>query len=199
MIPLQAALQPLSVATLPAAADFTGSLLRQGGKLWYSDGATWSDLALSGGGVLNNLTASAAPASGNDSTQGYAVGSRWLWAARGLEWVAVDVTPGAAVWETTGQWLTVGTMQGTTAVGALGRSVEGSEGVIAATATTAAFDRRRYATAATANARGSASVTTGRMFSSSVTVPRTLLRHRIFLPDASYGSGATPSALDILT
>jgi hypothetical protein len=48
--------------------------------------------------VLNNRTATSAPTASNDSTQGYAVGSRWLWAARGLEWVAVSVSSGAARW-----------------------------------------------------------------------------------------------------
>jgi hypothetical protein len=56
-----------------------------------------ADLA-AGGGVLNNFTATSAPTVNDDSGEGYAVGSRWLWAARGLEWVAVNVTVGAAVW-----------------------------------------------------------------------------------------------------
>jgi hypothetical protein len=50
------------------------------------------------GGVLNNLTATSAPTVNDDSGDGYAVGSRWLWAARGLEWVAVDVTASSARW-----------------------------------------------------------------------------------------------------
>jgi hypothetical protein len=50
-------------------------------------------------GVLNNLTATSAPTVNDDSGDGYAVGSRWLWAARGLEWVAVSVSSGAAVWQ----------------------------------------------------------------------------------------------------
>jgi hypothetical protein len=50
------------------------------------------------GGVLNNLTATSAPTISDDSGDGYAVGSRWIWAARGLEWVALDVTAGAAEW-----------------------------------------------------------------------------------------------------
>ncbi len=50
------------------------------------------------GGVLNNLTATSAPTVNDDSGDGYAVGSRWLWAARGLEWVAVSVSSGAARW-----------------------------------------------------------------------------------------------------
>jgi hypothetical protein len=51
------------------------------------------------GGVLNNLTATSAPTVNDDSGDGYAVGSRWLWAARSLEWIALSVGSGAAVWE----------------------------------------------------------------------------------------------------
>jgi hypothetical protein len=50
------------------------------------------------GGVLNNLTATSAPTVNDDSGDGYAVGSRWLWAARGLEWVALSVGSGTAFW-----------------------------------------------------------------------------------------------------
>lgn len=37
------------VSVLPAAASNTGVVLEQGGKLWYSDGAAWYDLAATGG------------------------------------------------------------------------------------------------------------------------------------------------------
>lgn len=46
----------------------------------------------------HNFTASAAPTVNDDSGDGYAVGSLWLWAARGLLWQCVDATAGAAVW-----------------------------------------------------------------------------------------------------
>ena len=144
------------------------------------------------GGVLNNLTATSAPTVNDDSGDGYAVGSRWLWAAKGLEWIATSVGSGAAVWVTTGQWLTIGSMQGTsTGLGALTRTSEGGETTVAATDTTSINDRRRYFTAATANDRAGLSASTGRIFSSSVAGPRVILRHRFFLPDASYGSGST--------
>lgn len=45
-----------------------------------------------------NLTAVVAPAVGNDNTEGYAVGSRWIDTVLDNEFVAVDVTTGAAVW-----------------------------------------------------------------------------------------------------
>jgi hypothetical protein len=50
------------------------------------------------GGAIDNLTATSAPTVNDDSGDGYAVGSRWLWAARSLEWVALSVGSGAAVW-----------------------------------------------------------------------------------------------------
>lgn len=37
------------VSVLPSAASSTGHVLEQGGKLWYSDGATWADLGATGG------------------------------------------------------------------------------------------------------------------------------------------------------
>lgn len=47
----------------------------------------------------SNFTATSAPTAANDVTQGYAVGSQWLWAARGQAWVCLDATTGAAVWQ----------------------------------------------------------------------------------------------------
>ena len=47
----------------------------------------------------SNWTATSAPTISNDNTQGYAVGSQWLWAARGQAWVCVNAATGAAVWQ----------------------------------------------------------------------------------------------------
>jgi hypothetical protein len=47
----------------------------------------------------SNWTATAAPTAANDATQGYAVGSQWLWAARGLLWICLDAATGAGVWQ----------------------------------------------------------------------------------------------------
>ncbi|MCA3696246.1 hypothetical protein [Aquidulcibacter sp.] len=47
----------------------------------------------------SNMTAASAPTAANDQTQGYAVGSQWLWAARGLLWICLDATTGAAIWQ----------------------------------------------------------------------------------------------------
>lgn len=39
-----------TVSTLPSAASNSGRLLVQGGKLWWSDGSSWTDLGAAGGG-----------------------------------------------------------------------------------------------------------------------------------------------------
>lgn len=54
------------------------------------------------GAAQNNLNATAAPKSTNDSTQGYSVGSLWVWPL-GISigygtWICTDASVGAAVW-----------------------------------------------------------------------------------------------------
>ena len=49
----------------------------------------------------NNESASAAPTVNDDSSAGYAIGSRWLDTTNDREYVALDVTVGAAVWRET--------------------------------------------------------------------------------------------------
>lgn len=52
--------------------------------------------------IKNNIAGTAAPGVGDDEDDGYAVGSRWLDTTNDKEYVALDVTTGAAVWvETT--------------------------------------------------------------------------------------------------
>lgn len=46
----------------------------------------------------SNYSATSAPSSANDQSQGYVVGSEWLWAARGLLWKCTSAATGAAVW-----------------------------------------------------------------------------------------------------
>lgn len=58
--------------------------------------------AETGGSDLDNLTATSAPAAGDDSADGYSVGSLWVWAARGLAWICVDASTGAALWRLLG-------------------------------------------------------------------------------------------------
>lgn len=50
-----------------------------------------------------NLTATSAPTVNDDTTEGYAVGSRWINTVSGAEYVLVDATDGAAVWVETTQ------------------------------------------------------------------------------------------------
>lgn len=46
----------------------------------------------------NNWAATTNPGTSNDSSQGYAVGSRWVNTVQRREWVCVDNSSGAAVW-----------------------------------------------------------------------------------------------------
>lgn len=48
--------------------------------------------------LKHNLAASAAPTTGDDSGDGYGVGSRWADTTADAEWVCLDATLGAAVW-----------------------------------------------------------------------------------------------------
>jgi len=48
-----------------------------------------------------NYTATVAPAVGNDTTEGYAVGSRWINITADISYVALDVSTGAAIWKRT--------------------------------------------------------------------------------------------------
>jgi len=50
----------------------------------------------------SNYTATTSPSIGNDSSQGYSLGSMWVDTTRDLVYFAVDVSPGAAVWTSGG-------------------------------------------------------------------------------------------------
>jgi hypothetical protein len=50
------------------------------------------------GGTLNNTTATAAPTVGDDSDDGYSVGSAWYDVSNDEAYVCLDATVGAAVW-----------------------------------------------------------------------------------------------------
>jgi|GEM_PF-4593009 len=71
--------------TLYTAVDVT-----TGAAVWQLQGG--------GVGVQNNFTATVNPAVGNDSSQGYAIGSVWINTATNAVFTATDVTVGAAVW-----------------------------------------------------------------------------------------------------
>lgn len=49
-------------------------------------------------GGRSNWTATTDPGLSNDNTQDYATGSRWLNTTTGVEWLAISVGTGAAVW-----------------------------------------------------------------------------------------------------
>ncbi len=49
-------------------------------------------------GAKNNLSGTTAPTTSNDSTQDYAVGSRWLDTTNKNEYICLDATASAAVW-----------------------------------------------------------------------------------------------------
>lgn len=51
------------------------------------------------GHVKNNLSATTAPGVGDDSADGYSIGSRWVNTSTDLSYVCVDSTAGAAVWQ----------------------------------------------------------------------------------------------------
>lgn len=55
--------------------------------------------AIAGGGAQNNMVAVTDPSIGNDSTQGYSIGSLWFNTITGSLFVAQDVTVGFAIWQ----------------------------------------------------------------------------------------------------
>lgn len=85
---------------LRAIADELGRLLGHSLK----DGSFPEDLA--SGGTLDyvkksNFSSTGNPAVSDDSTEGYAVGSRWINTATDKEYICLDSSSGAAVWEET--------------------------------------------------------------------------------------------------
>lgn len=74
------------------------------GILKYHNGAAWVAMAPVGlfkhihNNGFNNYSAVAAPAVGNDSTQGYAVGSMWFDTTGDVAYVCIDSSAGAAIW-----------------------------------------------------------------------------------------------------
>lgn len=76
----------------PAAGDAAAA------KFLKADG-TWAAPSGGGSSTLNNFAATTAPTANDDSADGYAVGSRWLWASLKLEWVCVSAVAGSAVWK----------------------------------------------------------------------------------------------------
>ena len=91
-----------TVATLDGAQTLTNKTIAAGNNT--ITGLSSSDVGL--GNVQNlkvKLDATAAPTSGDDSGDGYSVGSRWIDVTNDKEYVCLDASSSAAVWtETTG-------------------------------------------------------------------------------------------------
>ncbi len=94
-----------SGAEVPAA-KITGTVAHENGGLEADVSAYDGLVQISGGStsaIKNNWAASAAPTTGDDSGDGYVVGSRWIDTTNDKEYVCLDNSSGAAVWtETTG-------------------------------------------------------------------------------------------------
>lgn len=75
-------------------ASSTGSLLNLTGSAQVGIVANAGDFV-----PQVNMTATSAPTASNDQTQGYSVGSQWLWAARGLLYMCTSAATGAAYWQ----------------------------------------------------------------------------------------------------
>lgn len=91
---------------LPASSIGSGTLLHERGGLEADVSAYDGYIRIAGGATTNiksTFNSSAAPTTGDDSGDGFAIGSRWLDTTNDKEYVALDVSVGAAVWvETTG-------------------------------------------------------------------------------------------------
>jgi hypothetical protein len=158
---------------------------------------------------VDNNAATSAPTVRNDNTQGYAVGSRWLWAARGMEWVALDVTAGAARWELVRNFASnfPKTIQRRMANNIGSSSIGPSEEVFDGTLSNVSVTDRPYtgrmATAATVDARASHGLRLNKDGENRFVIPSAgnnrfpprMLTMEFCFPDASYGSGSTGSRI----
>jgi len=52
------------------------------------------------GGIKNNYAATTDPSTGNDNTENYSIGSRWINTSNSRVWTCVDASTGAALWST---------------------------------------------------------------------------------------------------
>jgi len=92
------------VVTTSSASGFSVAASGAPGTLTLSVTIANAATARSGLGIdaiatkKSNLTATIAPAVGNDSTQGYDAGSFWMGTTLGAAYVCLDASVGAAVW-----------------------------------------------------------------------------------------------------
>jgi len=71
------------------------------GTTWNTYSTTVFSFVLKKAGVVHNLSATAAPAFGDDDLDGYTVGSRWIDVTNDDEYVCVDNSTAAAIWRKT--------------------------------------------------------------------------------------------------
>ncbi len=67
-----------------------------------TDGSFSLTPILSNTATLNNLTATAAPGTGNDSAAGYSVGSRWYDTSASVAYTCINAAPNTALWAPSG-------------------------------------------------------------------------------------------------
>ena len=104
-------LNKLDATTAPTTGDDTGDGYSVG-SLWVnvtadtsyicvdatSTAAVWLRIDNTTGGLLNKLDATTAPTTGDDTGDGYAVGSLWVNVTADTSYICVDATSTAAVW-----------------------------------------------------------------------------------------------------
>lgn len=94
------------IPALAASKITSGTLVHERGGLEADVSAGDGYVQIKSGAttvIKTNHAAAGAPGTGNDNTQGYAVGSRWIDTTNDKEYVCLDTSTGAAVWtETTG-------------------------------------------------------------------------------------------------
>lgn len=92
------------IPNLNASKITAGTLVHERGGL-EADVSAYDGLIRIASGATTNLKSkfaeTTAPTTGDDNTQGYVVGSRWIDTTNDVEYVCLDASTGAAVWEAT--------------------------------------------------------------------------------------------------
>lgn len=101
---VEVAIFDADLATIAGLSPSNDDLLQRKSGAWANRtlAQVKSDLALNNvPNLLNNLAATTDPAVTDDGGDGYGIGSRWINTTGDTEFVALDVTVGAAVWKRT--------------------------------------------------------------------------------------------------